>query len=99
DSYGTTRVRRMVSTANCLTYLSQQAIGFCGSTTIAYGGTNDAPDPWAADLLVLYFLQGIRAGKGMGAALRDAKVRVAQDAMQKNGAYDDMTKTTLLQFL
>jgi hypothetical protein len=99
DSYGTKGVRRTVTTANCLTYLNHQAIGFCGSTTIAYGGTNDAPDLWAADLLVLYFLQNVQAGKGMGAALRDAKVRVAQDAMKKNGAYDDLTKKTLLQFL
>jgi hypothetical protein len=99
DSYGTKAVRRTVGTANCLAYLNQQAIGFCGSTTIAYGGTNDSPGLWAADLLVLYFLQGIRAGKAMGTALRDAKIRVAQDAMQKNGAYDDLTKKTLLQFL
>jgi hypothetical protein len=99
DSYGTNSVRRKINTANCLTYLNQKAIGFCGSTTIAYGGTNDAPDLWAADLLVLYFLQGCLAGKTMGAALRDAKVQVAQDAIKKNNAYDDLTKKTLLQFL
>jgi hypothetical protein len=99
DSYGTKTVRRTVNTANCLSYLNQQAIGFCGSTTIAYGGTNDTPEPWAADLLVLYFLQSVRAGKAMGAALRDAKLQVGQDAMRKNSAYDDLTKKTLLQFL
>ena len=99
DSYGTKAVRRTAGTANCLAYMEKQAIGFCGSTTIAYGGTNDTPTPWAADLLVFYFLQGIRECKEMGAALRDAKVRMARDAIQKNGAYDDLTKKTLLQFL
>ncbi len=99
DSFGTNLVRRTVSTANCLTYMDLQAIGFCGSTTIAYGGTNDAPDLWAADLLVLYFLQAVQAAKDMGAALLDAKVKVAQDAMRRNNAYDDLTKKTLLQFV
>lgn len=99
DIVGTQRFPRAVADAICLTYLAQQAAGFCGSTTIAYGATNDSPVLTAADLLVKYFLEAVREGKSLGDGLLYAKSRLMTEVVHARGAVDPVTRKTLLQFV
>jgi Peptidase family C25 len=98
DILGTTRSPRMVSGSLCLTFLSRYAAGFCGSSTIAYGGTNKSPKLIGADLLTLYFLKAILTGKNQGDALLYAKSKLASDEINDKHALEPVTQKTLLQF-
>ena len=65
------------ASAICMTYLAQGAIGFLGSTTIAYG---PADTNGSADLLCRYFLESILGGASLGRALLEARQRFAKEA-------------------
>lgn len=99
DIIGTNACQRSISTALSLKYLSAKALGFCGSTTIAYGATDQNPTLCAADLLVSYFLSAIQGGKALGPALLLAKNQLAVYVEQQLGAPDSTTEKTLLQFV
>lgn len=59
----------------CTTYLAEGALGFMGSTTIAYG---PADSNGSADLVCRYFLERVLAGSSLGRALLEARQRFAE---------------------
>lgn len=60
-----------------ITYLEAGALGFMGSTNIAYGpATTNAQ----ADLLCRYFLESMRNGASMGRALLEARLKFVEEA-------------------
>jgi hypothetical protein len=61
----------------CTTYLDQGALGFVGSTTVAYG---PADSNSAADLVCRYFLEEVLRGASLGRALLVARQRFAEAA-------------------
>jgi hypothetical protein len=99
DIVGTPIFPRVSANSICLTYLVQQVAGFCGSTTIAYGATNDSPMLNSADLLVKYFLEAVREGKTLGKAILYAKSRLTTEVVHSRGWIDPITHKTLLQFV
>jgi len=76
----------------CLTYLSEGAIGFLGSTTIAYGPANKNE---SADLLCRYFMESCLKGASTGRALLEARQRFAEDVAPIN----PVDLKTIAQFL
>jgi hypothetical protein len=81
-----------------LTFLEEKAIvGFCGSTTIAYGPV--APPAGEADLLVKCFLEYVHKGLTLGESLKNAKVDFARTMLRRQGFLDDDDQKTLLQFV
>ena len=75
-----------------ISYLQNGAIGFVGSTTVAYGpaGTNGL-----ADLVCRYFVEEARAGASLGSALLNARVRFAHGS----APLSPVDLKTLAQFL
>jgi hypothetical protein len=61
----------------CTTYLDQGALGFVGSTTVAYGPSDSNS---AADLVCRYFLEEVLGGASLGRALLAARQRFAEAA-------------------
>jgi hypothetical protein len=61
----------------CSTYLAEGAIGFLGSTTIAYGPSDSNG---SADLLCRFFLEEILSGASLGRAMLVARQRFAHTA-------------------
>jgi hypothetical protein len=61
----------------CATYLEEGAIGFLGSTNIAYG---PADSNGAADLVCRFFLEAVLGGGSLGKALLVARQRFAEAA-------------------
>lgn len=56
----------------CISYLDAGAIGFMGSTTIAYG---PADSNGSADLICRFFLDRVRKGASLGRALLEARLQ------------------------
>ena len=76
----------------CIAYLVKGALGYLGSTTIAYG---PADANGQADLLTQYFMTNVLHGASLGRALLQARVRFLS-----NQAMTDPTNLkTLAQFL
>jgi hypothetical protein len=75
----------------CNVYLGNQAYGFFGSTTIAYG---PADGNGQADLICQYFLQSILAGASLGRAALEARQRFVRAASPA----DPADLKTLAQF-
>lgn len=61
----------------CTTYLGEGAVGFLGSTTIAYGPQDSNS---SADLICRYFMKSVFAGASIGRALLEARQRFAKEA-------------------
>jgi hypothetical protein len=80
------------SLALCNVYLSSGALGFFGSTNIAYG---DAVGNDAADLLTQYFLAQVLMGRSLGAAALAAR----QQFVSVNTPLVPSNIKTLAQFL
>lgn len=59
----------------CTTYLAEGALGFLGSTTIAYG---PADSNGSADLVCRFFLEKVLSGASLGRALLEARQRFAE---------------------
>jgi hypothetical protein len=72
------------------------AIGFVGSTEVAYGPSS-APAR-CADLLALKFYNHIIAGESIGEAFLNAKIDFATQTIQSEGSLDPESKKTLLSF-
>jgi hypothetical protein len=75
----------------------QNVVGFCGSTTIAYGPA--MPPSTEADLLVKYFLQYTCQGLTIGESLKNAKLDFARKVLRRQGFLDEDDQKTLLQFV
>jgi hypothetical protein len=75
----------------CQSYLQQGAYGFLGSTTIAYGPSDDNG---AADLLCQYFLRNVLGGASTGRALLLAR----QEFVEQCSQMDPIDLKTLAQF-
>jgi Peptidase family C25 len=76
----------------CIAYLERGALGYLGSTTIAYGPSNSNGQ---ADLLTQYFFEEVLAGASTGRALLQARIRFISG--QKLS--DPSNLKTLAQFL
>ena len=75
----------------------EHVLGFCGSTTIAYGPTK--PPSSEADLMVKYFFEYLQRGMRVGESFHNAKLDFARKALRRQGFLDDDDKKTLLQFV
>lgn len=75
----------------CQEYLHDDAYGFFGSTTIAYGPANEMG---AADIICAAFLQHVREGDSLGMAALKAR----QDFVKAATKFDLMDQKTLAQF-
>jgi hypothetical protein len=75
------------------TYLANHALGYLGSTTVAYGP--DDSNDWA-DTLCQYFLEAVLGGASLGRALLEARQKYIQAAPTPLGPID---LKTLAQFL
>jgi hypothetical protein len=76
----------------CLTYLAKGALGFVGSTNIAYGAATDTSQ---ADCIVQYFLQNILKGASTGRAFLQAR----QQFIQRQIMASPVNLKTIAQFL
>jgi hypothetical protein len=96
--YGAYIINKNIDEAISLTFLEEDEIlGFCGSTTIAYGPAQ--PPSGEADLLVKYFFEYARQGLTLGESFRNAKLDFARKAVRRHGFLDDDDQKTLLQFV
>jgi len=96
--YGAYIINKSEKTAISLKFLDQNGvIGFCGSTTIAYGPPS--PPSTEADLLVKYFFEYSKQGVTIGEAFKNAKQDFARKMIRRHGFLDDDDQKTLLQFV
>ncbi len=96
--YGAYIIGKDQDSAICLKFLAEAGVvGFCGSTTIAYGPAE--PPSSEADLLVKYFFEYLEQGQTLGEALKNAKVDFARKSLRRRGFLDDDDQKTLLQFV
>ncbi len=76
----------------CNSYLLHNALGYVGSTTIAYG---PADGQGAADLITQFFIRSILKGASLGRAFLEAQQRYVEIAPPK---LDPIDLKTLVQF-
>ena len=84
----------LVPKGMALTYLEEGAMGFLGSSTIAYGGLK-AGDVSCADVVCSAFLNKLMAGATTGRALLEARQALVSGAM----TLDNYQLKTLAQFM
>ncbi len=96
--YGAYIINKSEKNALSLKFLNEDDIvGFCGSTTIAYGPP--VPPSSEADLLVKYLFEYLKQGLSLGEAFKNAKVDFARKIVRRHGFLDDDDQKTLLQFV
>lgn len=96
--YGAYIINKSEKSAISLRFLEQDdIIGFCGSTTIAYGPPT--PPSSEADLFVKYLFEYLKQGLTMGDAFKNAKLDFARKRIRRHGFLDDDDQKTLLQFV
>lgn len=77
------------------TYLAQGAVGYCGSSNIAYGGEL-AGERCAADILCVEFVKALMAKASLGRALLEARIKFVRSSDQ---VADPADEKTLGQFM
>jgi hypothetical protein len=95
--YGAHIQGRAVRDSVALTYLAGGALCFVGATCVAYGGLDGTLV--AADLLAQRFWQAILAGAPAGLALADAKRRLVEEALARQGYLDAEDEKTVQSFV
>jgi len=96
--YGAYIIEKTQNNAICLRFLAERdVVGFCGSTTIAYGPAQ--PPSSEADLLVKYFFEHLEQGHTLSESLRNAKLDFARKSLRRHGFLDDDDTKTMLQFV
>ncbi len=96
--YGAYIINKTEQNSLSLKFLDQNnIIGFCGSTTIAYGPP--IPPSSEADLLVKYLFEYLKQGLTVGEAFKNAKIDFARKMIRRHGFLDDDDQKTLLQFV
>ncbi|MEO0129736.1 MAG: hypothetical protein ABIL02_05820 [candidate division WOR-3 bacterium] len=96
--YGAYIINKTEKNALSLKFLEQNnIIGFCGSTTIAYGPPT--PPSSEADLLIKYLFEYLKQGLSVGEAFKNAKIDFARKMIRRHGFLDDDDQKTLLQFV
>ena len=95
--YGANIVNKSAEEALSLCFLEAGAGAVVGSTAMSYGSIN-AP-LIAADYLGFHFWTCIRAGIPVGEALRQAKLRLAQEMNTRQGYLDGEDQKTLISFV
>ena len=68
---------RGVPAGICMHYLMEGALGFMGSTTIAYGPADDNSD---ADLICRFFAGSVMKGASLGRAMLEARLKFVEDS-------------------
>ena len=96
--YGAYIINKNNMNSISLKFLSElRILGFCGSTTIAYGPA--VPPSSEADLMVKYFFEYLNQGLNLGESFKNAKLDFARKAIRRHGFLDDDDQKTLLQFV
>ncbi len=96
--YGAYILNKSEKNAISLKFLDQDNnLGFCGSTTIAYGPPT--PPSSEADLFVKYLFEYLKQGLTTGEAFKNAKLDFARKKIRRHGFLDDDDQKTLLQFV
>jgi hypothetical protein len=80
----------------CISYLAKGALGFFGSTNIAFGGTGSKPNG-RADLITRFFLEYVLAGSSLGKAVAEARQRfIDEQLMAEPGNLKTLAQFVLL---
>jgi len=96
--YGAYIINKSDKDALSLKFLNEDGVlGFCGSTTIAYGPAT--PPSSEADLLVKYFFEYVKQGVTLGESFKSAKLDFVRKALRRHGFLDDDDQKTVLQFV
>lgn len=64
----------------CNTYLKEGALGYLGSTTVAYGPADGQGE---ADLITQYFIRNVHKGFSLGRAMLDARLRFVEKSLPR----------------
>ena len=80
----------------CISYIAKGALGFFGSTNIAFGGTGSKPNG-RADLITHFFFENILAGSSLGKAVAEARQRFIDEQFKQFMDGGDLK--TLAQFI
>jgi hypothetical protein len=86
--------RANVADPICITYIAKGALGFFGSTNIAYGGLDSKPNG-RADLMTQYFFEGVLAGASLGKSVGEARQKFIGSQLMA----DPGNLKTLAQFI
>jgi hypothetical protein len=95
--YGANIQDKQVNQALSLAFLQAGSEAVVGSTAMSYGSIS-AP-LIAADFLGYTFWNGVQSGLPVGEALRQAKLRLAQEMNTRQGFLDGEDQKTLLSFV
>ena len=95
--YGANIIDKTISDAISLAFLEAGTRAVVGSTAMSYGSIN-AP-LIAADFLGFHFWTLVRQGVPVGEALRQARLRLAQEMNVRQGFLDGEDQKTLISFV
>ncbi len=95
--YGAHITGKSVEESLALTFLYGENTAFIGSTSMAYGSIN--PPLIAADYMGHSFWLHLKEGLVVGEALRQAKIKLAQEMDRRQGYLDGEDQKTLASFI
>lgn len=95
--YGVNIINKNKENSICLNAMYSKAIGFFGSTTVAYGASNMNSSLSCMDYLLNLFLEEAIIGTPLGLALQKAKMNYINNLMRTKGQLSGPEKKTILQ--